>query len=206
MALITGLTALLWAAGAAAQEPGHRKLPLSSLSTPAYQPTKKPSSGGCRDDESWRYNAGDKGEKGCDHVASEPDKVVKRCVNRKSLHDSDMTYKKCKKACEKKGLRMPCITSKAVDEALESAIKLGGDYYGWIAYNDKDTEGDFAWEDGCTSSYTNWDAGPPQEPNNDPNFGGEDCTIKWNDGTTWNDVPCDFTYPCYCQDVKGGGY
>ena len=55
-------------------------------------------------------------------------------------------------------------------------------------------------------SYTNWDAGPPQEPNNDPNFGGEDCTIKWNDGTTWNDVPCDFTYPCYCQDVKGGGY
>ena len=84
-----------------------------------------------------------------------------------SLHDSDMTYKKCKKACEKKGLRMPCITSKAVDEALESAIKQGGDYYGWIAYNDKDTEGDFAWEDGCTSSYTNWDAGPPQEPNND---------------------------------------
>ena len=73
-------------------------------------------------------------------------------------------------------------------------------------YNDKVAEGDFAWEDGCTSSYTNWDAGPPQEPNNDPNFGGEDCTIKWNDGTTWNDVPCDFTYPCYCQDVKGGGY
>ena len=53
---------------------------------------------------------------------------------------------------------------------------------------------------------TDRDAGPPQEPNNDPNFGGEDCTIKWNDGTTWNDVPCDFTYPCYCQDVKGGGY
>ena len=55
-------------------------------------------------------------------------------------------------------------------------------------------------------SYTNWDAGPPQEPNNDPNFGGEDCTIKWNDGTVWNDVPCDFTYPCYCQAVKGSGY
>ena len=28
---------------------------------------------------------------------------------------------------------------------------------------------------------------------------------KWNDGTVWNDVPCDFTYPCYCQAVKGGG-
>ena len=98
MALITGLTALLWAAGAAAQEPGHRKLPLSSLSTPGYQPTKKPSSGGCRDDESWTYNAGDKGEKGCDHVASEPDKVVKRCVNRKS-DDGVWAYEACPKTC-----------------------------------------------------------------------------------------------------------
>ena len=97
MALITVLTALLWA-GAAAQEPGHRKLPLSSLSTPAYQPTKKPSSGGCRDDESWTYNAGDKGEKGCDHVASEPDKVVKRCVNRKS-DDGVWAYEACPKTC-----------------------------------------------------------------------------------------------------------
>ena len=116
-----------------------------------------------------------------------------------------MTYKQCKKACEKKGLRMPCITSQAVDEALERAIKLERDYSGWIAYNDKEDEGNFVWEDGCTSSYTNWDAGPPQEPNNDPNYRGEDCTIKWNDGTVWNDVPCDFTYPCYCQAVKGGG-
>ena len=120
-----------------------------------------------------------------------------------SLHDSDMTYKKCKKACEKKGLRLPCITSKAVDEALERAIKLERDYSGWIAYNDKEEEGKFVWEDGCTSSYTNWG---PNEPNNDPDFGGEDCTIKRNAGTVWNDVPCDFTYPCYCQDVKGGGY
>ena len=74
-----------------------------------------------------------------------------------------------------------------------------------INFHEKE-EGKFVWEDGCTSSYTNWDAGPPQEPNNDPNYRGEDCTIKWNDGTVWNDVPCDFTYPCYCQDVKGGGY
>ena len=69
MALITGLsrlTALLCAAaGAAAQESGHRKLPLSSLSQPAYEPTKQPTSGGrCSDDSSWRYDGGDKGELG----------------------------------------------------------------------------------------------------------------------------------------------
>ena len=110
--MLTGLITLLSAgAGAQSFESGHRKLPLSSLSQPAYEPTKQPTSGGrCSDDSSW--------------------------------------------------------------------------------------------EDGCTSSYTNWG---PNEPNNDPDFGGEDCTIKRNAGTVWNDVPCDFTYPCYCQDVKGGG-
>ena len=154
---------------------------------------------------------------------SEPDKVEKRCSQRVSDDGVPayeacqltcgtcsfslrkmryMTYKKCKKACEKKGLRLPCITSKAVDEALERAMKLDGYNAGWIAYNDKDTEGEFVWEDGCTSSYTNWG---PNEPNNDPDFGGEDCTVKRYAGTVWNDVPCDVTYPCYCQDVKGGG-
>ena len=44
------------------------------------------------------YNAGDKGEKGCDHVASEPDKVVKRCVNRKS-DDGVWAYEACPKTC-----------------------------------------------------------------------------------------------------------
>ena len=59
LALIT-----LLSAGAAAQsfESGRRKLPLSSLSQPAYEPTKQPTSGGrCSDDSSWRYDGGDKG-------------------------------------------------------------------------------------------------------------------------------------------------
>ena len=44
------------------------------------------------------YNAGDKGEKGCDHVASEPDKVVKRCVNRQS-DDRVRADEACPKTC-----------------------------------------------------------------------------------------------------------
>ena len=35
---------------------------------------------------------------GCDHVASEPDKVVKRCVNRKS-DDGVWAYEACPKTC-----------------------------------------------------------------------------------------------------------
>ena len=46
---------------------------------PTYKPTYKPSlrGSGCADDADWLYDAGDKGLKGCDHVASEPDKVEK---------------------------------------------------------------------------------------------------------------------------------
>ena len=99
-----------------------------------------------------------------------------------------------------------CVGAAARDSSFESGHrKLPLSSLSQPAYNDKEEEGKFVWEDGCTSSYTNWDAGPPQEPNDDPNYRGEDCTIKWNDGTVWNDVPCDFTYPCYCQAVKGGG-
>ena len=61
--MLTGLITLL-SAGAVAQsfESGRRKLPLSSLSQPAYEPTKQPTSGGrCSDDSSWRYDGGDKG-------------------------------------------------------------------------------------------------------------------------------------------------
>ena len=47
---------------------------------------------GCRDDETWEYLAGDKGS---DHVASEPDKVVKRCVNRQSDLESGPTRPRC---------------------------------------------------------------------------------------------------------------
>ena len=64
--MLTGLIALL-CGGAATQEKesGRRKLPLSSLSQPAYEPTKQPTSGGrCSDDSSWRYDGGDKGELG----------------------------------------------------------------------------------------------------------------------------------------------
>ena len=64
-----------------------------------YAPTYKPTSQEpCRDDDDWLYNAGDKGEKGCDHIASEPDKVVKRCVNRQS-DDGVWAYEACPKTC-----------------------------------------------------------------------------------------------------------
>ena len=70
---------------------------------PTYQPTYKPSLRGsddsdCADDEAWRYYAGEKGSRGCDHVASESDKVEKRCSQRVS-EDGVPAYYACRKTC-----------------------------------------------------------------------------------------------------------
>ena len=59
---------------------------------PTYQPT---AAGSCEDDPAWTYNAGEKGYKGCDHVAG---KAEKRC--RLRVSDDDVTaHEACKETC-----------------------------------------------------------------------------------------------------------
>ena len=70
---------------------------------PTYKPTYKPSlrgSDGCADDADWLYDAGDKGLKGCDHIASEPAKVEKRC-SRRVGEDGVPALEACKQTCGK---------------------------------------------------------------------------------------------------------
>ena len=69
---------------------------------PTYKPTYKPSlrGSGCADDADWLYDAGDKGLKGCDHIASEPAKVEKRC-SRRVGEDGVPALEACKQTCGK---------------------------------------------------------------------------------------------------------
>ena len=70
---------------------------------PTYKPTYKPSlrgSDGCADDAAWLYDAGDKGLKGCDYIASEPAKVEKRC-SRRVGEDGVPALEACKQTCGK---------------------------------------------------------------------------------------------------------
>ena len=65
----------------------------------------------------------------------------------------------------------------------------------WFGYNDRTTEGTWEWEDGSTSSYTDWASGEPNDAGS-----GEDCAQFGrftNKG--WNDEPCSSTFYFVCE-------
>jgi PKD repeat protein len=74
----------------------------------------------------------------------------------------------------------------AINDALENNFIYGlANANGqtiWIGYNDRDTEGDFVWSNGDTTSYTNWNT---NEPNNS---GNEDVTEFYSFSGRWNDA------------------
>ena len=66
----------------------------------------------------------------------------------------------------------------------------------WIGFTDIETEGTFTWSNGDPVTYTNWNAG---EPNNAG--GGEDCMeILWR-SYAWNDNRCIVAHPYVCETL-----
>jgi len=69
----------------------------------------------------------------------------------------------------------------------------------WIGYNDIANEDQFVWNDGSSSSFTNWGGSGPSNSG-----GNEDCTeyIQWEGGQLsgkWNDKPCNTGRWAYYQ-------
>jgi len=117
-------------------------------------------------------------------------------------------FLECKEACSEAGLKMPCITSAAVNEQLRlqvvSEIGSAPAKVIWLGYADVAIEGNFVWEDGCTSEYTNWLLGQPNDalgPNADYGYMIVSSSIpgEWAD---WRDE-CQVagTCFCYCQNA-----
>lgn len=66
-------------------------------------------------------------------------------------------------------------------------------HFAWIGFNDRATEGTWAWANGEAVSYTNWNAGEPNDAS------GEDCTHMLSSGF-WNDIPCTgYPTPFVCE-------
>ncbi len=77
----------------------------------------------------------------------------------------------------------------AEDTFLDSVLIAGGDY--WIGLNDRDSEGDFEWEDAAgdrpLGGFNDWDTSIGE-----PNGGdGDDCVRIEFGGKRWRDSDCE---------------
>src|SRR5690606_9970373 len=70
-----------------------------------------------------------------------------------------------------------CIVSSLVSLSFSSGVI-------WSGFNDEAQEGNFVWYDQSPITYTNWNAGEPNDSG-----GNEDCTQIFPNGL-WNDLPC----------------
>ncbi len=108
------------------------------------------------------------------------------------------TWDQCNAYCTASypGATMLCVNN--ADENSWMWSQYGGQN-GWIGYTDMPPYGggkgtkQYGWVTGCTSTYTNWNAG---EPNNAANM--EDYAHMWNDVNKWNDAAPQFMR-CGCQ-------
>lgn len=80
------------------------------------------------------------------------------------------------------GGSLATISSQAEQDWLLDPSRAGSSDLFWIGYTRTSSGGPFAWEDGSTSTYTNWNGG---EPNN---LGDERNTVmNWGSDGRWND-------------------
>ena len=107
---------------------------------------------------------------------------------------STATWANAQTACRLYGYDLVTLETSAENSAVVSQANSTSATRWWMGYNDRTTEGTWAWSSG-SGSYTNWHSG---EPNNS---GNEDCgeLLRWSD-TTWNDESCDDSLPYVCEE------
>ncbi|XP_050720779.1 mannose-binding protein C-like isoform X2 [Eriocheir sinensis] len=106
--------------------------------------------------------------------------------------------------CRFHGMHLASVESLRENTRIENYIKdagLGHEHF-WTSGTDQGEEGNFFWmSNGQPVTYTNWNAG---EPNNFQYENGEmeHCLELWNrdgKGLKWNDSPCSFETYFICE-------
>lgn len=110
-------------------------------------------------------------------------------------------YTECKNQCSSLNSDMLCVENSAQDSFL-SAVMYGVGYSIWIGLNDISLEGTFEWEGSCSSSYTNWGTGQPDNSLSGEHYVGKFFTFDgiYYDGL-WSDFPLEGggVTVCACQ-------
>ena len=133
--------------------------------------------------------------------------------------DATNSAEGCGLQCKVEGGDSVCIESLAENDFVTEYV-LGGRHSGnrgncnietqvgcgWIGlYQDVTTGGSAAnwdtWRSGCTTTFTNWNAGMPGDFGRGGRGTGDDnCAfIGWNGGGKWSDAPCYMRSTCICE-------
>ncbi|XP_037550610.1 C-type lectin domain family 4 member M [Nematolebias whitei] len=113
------------------------------------------------------------------------------------------TWQEARQFCQRLGSDLAIIDSKEKNMAITELVKNNQDFSRsfyqngyWIGLSDAEDEGVWKWIDGMRLSEGYWNAGEPNDSNN------EDCAAvypKANPFMSWNDAPCSYNLKWICE-------
>ena len=107
---------------------------------------------------------------------------------------SRVNREQARQECETQGYTLATVRSSDENSVMTSTATQNSNC--WIGYNDINTEGTFVWDDGSTSTFTNWASGEPNQS------GDEDCVHTRGD-PDWNDENCGAQLNCFYCSIIG---
>ena len=111
------------------------------------------------------------------------------------------TWDQCNAYCHTSypGAMMLCINNAAENEWISSQMLYTG-YNGWIGYTDMPPYGggkgtkQYGWVTGCSSTYTNWARGQPDNEGNNEDYAG-----VYPNNALWLDMSPQIQWICGCE-------
>lgn len=108
--------------------------------------------------------------------------------------DAAVTLSTAISQCSAIGMSLPEVHGATTNAQLVST--LSGQNI-WFGLGDAAVEGTYVWQSGAAADYLNWNAGEPNNSNN------EDCTEFYSSGK-WNDAGCTGAHPVVCMSTTCG--
>jgi len=108
--------------------------------------------------------------------------------------ENSKSWHSAQEACENLNGSLASIHSTEENQFLYA--QLFSSSHLWIGFNDIDKEGVFEWIDNSYVSFTDWEAGEPNDYGNN-----EDCTAM--QATQWGDYPCVHKKHYLCRIMYG---
>jgi len=105
-----------------------------------------------------------------------------------------VTWPVCQSTCSSLNAMMLCVTDATTNAWLWAQ---SGGAATWIGLSDIGHVGTYTWVTGCSSTYTNWDAGQPDLP------GVQDYAYLRGSGGKWDNSQPTYNKLCACQMSYG---